>query len=247
MSSPVLILIPGLMCDQGIWEAQCEALRQWGVSFRIVGHCTLDSLTEMAKRILALEPGPLTVVGHSMGGRVALEMARLAGPRLHGLALLDTGFRPLAAGEIGAREVKGRMRLLEQAGSVGIRAMAATWVQGMVHPDRLQDRALIETILDMFERHSLAQFSAQIKALIQRPDASDVLPAIGCPTLLLCGEQDQWSNPAQHYEMAQSIPGSHFTCVPHCGHMTPLEQPAALNAALRSWLGRVDAFSLSAR
>jgi pimeloyl-ACP methyl ester carboxylesterase len=70
-----------------------------------------------------------------------------------------------------------------------------------------------------------------------------VLPTISCPTLLLCGEQDQWSNPAQHYEMAQRIPGSHFTCVPHCGHMTPIEQPAALNAALRSWLERVAAFS----
>jgi pimeloyl-ACP methyl ester carboxylesterase len=243
MTPPVLILIPGLMCDQGIWQAQCEALRQWNVGFRIVEHGTVDSLAGMATRILALEPGPLTVVGHSMGGRVALEMARLAGARLRGLALLDTGFRPLAPGEIGAREVEGRMRLLEQAGSVGIRAMAATWVQGMVHPDRLRDRALIETILEMFERRSLAQFAAQIKALIERPDASDVLPTISCPTLLLCGEQDQWSNPAQHYEMAQRIPGSHFTCVPHCGHMTPIEQPAALNAALRSWLERVAAFS----
>jgi pimeloyl-ACP methyl ester carboxylesterase len=243
MSPPALVLIPGLMCDQEIWAAQCDALCHWGIAFRIVEHGMGDSLADMAARILALEPGPLTVVGHSMGGRVALEIARLAGARLRGLALLDTGFRPLAPGEAGAREVDVRMRLLAQATSDGIRAMAATWVQGMVHPDRLQDRAFIETILDMFERHSAAQFGAQIKALIERPDASSVLPTISCPTLLLCGEQDQWSNPEQHYEMAQRIPGSHFTCVPHCGHMTPLEQPAALNAALRSWLGRVDAFS----
>jgi pimeloyl-ACP methyl ester carboxylesterase len=246
MSAPVLVLIPGLMCDQRMWAAQCEALSQWGIDYRIVDHGTVDSLADMASRILALEPGPLTVVGHSMGGRVALELARQAGPRLCGLALLDTGFRPLAAGEAGEREVAGRMRLLEQATSEGIRAMAASWVQGMVHPDRLQERALIETILDMFERRSLVQFAAQIKALIERPDASTVLPAIRCPTLLLCGEQDLWSNPAQHDEMAQRIAGSHFTCVPHCGHMAPLEQPAAINAALRSWLERVDAFSPSA-
>jgi pimeloyl-ACP methyl ester carboxylesterase len=229
-----------------MWAAQCEALSQWGIDYRIVDHGTVDSLADMASRILALEPGPLTVVGHSMGGRVALELARQAGARLRGLALLDTGFRPLPAGEAGEREVAGRMRLLEQATSEGIRAMAASWVQGMVHPDRLQERALIETILDMFERRSLVQFAAQVKALIERPDASTVLPAIRCPTLLLCGEQDQWSNPAQHDEMAQRIAGSYFTCVPHCGHMAPLEQPAAINAALRSWLERVDAFSPSA-
>jgi pimeloyl-ACP methyl ester carboxylesterase len=246
MSPPVLVLIPGLMCDQEIWAAQCEALSQWNVGFRIVDHGTVDSLADMAARILALEPGPLTVAGHSMGGRVALEIARVAGARLRGLALLDTGFRPLAAGEAGERELAGRMRLLEQARAQGIRAMAASWVQDMVHPNRLQDRTLIEPILDMFERHSLAQFAAQIKALIERPDASTVLPAIRCPTLLLCGEQDQWSNPAQHDEMAQRIAGSHFTCVPHCGHMAPLEQPAAINAALHSWLERVDAFSPSA-
>ncbi|HEY2419635.1 MAG TPA: alpha/beta fold hydrolase, partial [Steroidobacteraceae bacterium] len=148
--------------------------------------------------------------------------------------------------EAGEREVAGRMRLLDQARTQGIRAMAATWVQGMVHPDRLEERSLIEPILDMFERHSLVQFAAQITALIERPDASAVLPAIRCPTLLLCGEQDQWSNPTQHAEMAQRITGSHFTCVPHCGHMAPLEQPAAINAALRSWLERTDAFSPSA-
>ena len=247
MGAAVLVLIPGLMCDQRIWAAQCDALSQWGIEFRIVEHGALDSLADMAGRVLALEPGPLAVVGHSMGGRVALEIARLAGARLRGMALLDTGFRPVAPGEAGRREVEGRMRLLEQANTEGVRAMAASWVQGMVHPDRLHDRALIDTILDMFERRSVVQFAAQIKALIERPDASAVLPTIRCPTLLLCGEQDQWSNPAQHLEMTQRIPGSHYTCVPHCGHMTPLEQPAALNAALRSWLERLDAFSPSTR
>jgi pimeloyl-ACP methyl ester carboxylesterase len=247
MSRPALVLIPGLMCDQRIWAAQCDALRGLGIEFRVAEHGSADSLADMARAVLAANPGPLAVVGHSMGGRVALEIARLAGARLRGAALLDTGFRPLAPGDVGAREVAGRLRLLEQARGEGIRAMAASWVQGMVHPDRLQDRALIDAVLDMFERHSVAQFAAQIQALIQRPDASSVLPGIACPSLLLCGEQDQWATPAQHSEMAQLIPGSLYSCVPHCGHMSPMEQPAAVNAALLSWLELVDVFRPSAR
>jgi pimeloyl-ACP methyl ester carboxylesterase len=246
MSGPTLVLIPGLMCDQQIWAAQCEALRDRGIEFRVADHGLADSLADMARAVLAANPGPLAVVGHSMGGRVALEIARLGGARLRGAALLDTGFRPLASGDAGAREAAGRMRLLEQARGEGVRAMAASWVQAMVHPDRLHDHVLIDAILDMFERRSVAQFAAQIQALLQRPDASSVLPGINCPTLLLCGEQDQWAPPLQHREMAQLIPRSLYSGVPHCGHMAPMEQPAAVNAALLSWLDLVDVFRPSA-
>src|ERR1039457_5506871 len=111
MSRPALVLIPGLMCDQRIWAAQCDALRGLGIEFRVADHGSADSLADMARAVLAANPGPLAVVGHSMGGRVALEIARLAGARLRGAALLDTGFRPLAPGDAGAREVAGRLRL----------------------------------------------------------------------------------------------------------------------------------------
>jgi pimeloyl-ACP methyl ester carboxylesterase len=236
MSLPLLVLVPGLMCDQAVWSAQCQWLRGLGVPFRVAEHGSADSLADMAAAVLAAHPGPLAVAGHSMGGRVVLEIARLAGARVRGAALLDTGFRALAPGEAGERESAGRMRLLAQARSEGVRAMANSWVQGMVHPDRLQEPALIDAILDMFERRSVAQLEAQIRALLQRPDAAAVLPMISGPTLLLCGEQDAWADPAQHREMAQLIPGSVFHGVAHCGHMAPMERPQAVNAALRSWL-----------
>ena len=247
MSRARLVLIPGLMCDQQVWAAQCQALRDRGIEFTVADHGLADSLADMARAVLAANPGPLAVVGHSMGGRVALEIARLDAARLRGAVLLDTGFRALAPAEAGARETAGRLRLLEQARLEGLRAMAASWVQGMVHPERLQDEALIDAILDMFERRTVAEFAAQIRALLQRPDAGNVLPQIDCPTLLLCGEQDQWAPPAQHSEMAQLIPGSRYSGVPHCGHMAPMEQPAAVNAALFSWLESVEGFRPSAR
>ena len=242
MSRTALVLIPGLMCDQGVWAAQFAALQARGIDCTIAEHGQADSLAEMARAVLAANPGPLAVVGHSMGGRVALEVARQAGTRLRGAALLDTGFKPLAPSEAGERETRGRLELLEQARTEGVRAMALNWLRGMVHPHRLQDRALIEAIVEMFERRTVAQFAAQVRALLQRPDASAVLPRIACPTLLLCGEQDQWSPPAQHREMQQLIPGSLLTVVPDCGHMSPMEQPAAVNAALLSWIELVDLF-----
>ncbi len=242
MSAPALVLIPGLMCDQGVWVAQSQVLRARGIAVSVASHGMSDSLAAMASAILAAHPGPLLAVGHSMGGRVALEIARQAGARLRGAALLDTGYRQRSADDAGERERQGRLRLLEQARAEGIRPMALTWLRGMVHPSRLEDAALIEAIVRMFERRSVSEFAAQIQALLQRPDASDLLPQIACPTLLLCGEQDQWSPPAQHREMQQLIAGSRLVIVPEAGHMSPMEQPQAVNAALLAWL---DGISLS--
>ncbi len=86
--------------------------------------------------------------------------------------------------------------------------MARTWVQPMVHPERLADAALIEAILDMFARRTPQQFAGQIDALLARPDATDVLRAVTCPALVLCGREDAWAPPPQHEEMAALMPGS---------------------------------------
>jgi pimeloyl-ACP methyl ester carboxylesterase len=237
-NEPTLVLIPGLMCDQAVWSGQLHALSGRVSRLRIAEHGYADSLPQMASSVLADTGGPLLLAGHSMGGRVALEIARRAGERLRGLALLDTGFRAVAAGEAGTQEIQGRRRLLDQAQREGVRSMAAIWVRGMVHPDRLSDSTLIDAIIDMFARRSAAHFAAQVKALIERPDAATLLPQLRCPTLLLCGQQDGASPPAQHQEMAALIPDSRLLLVPDCGHMSPMERPAAVAAALGEWLER---------
>ena len=81
-------------------------------------------------------------------------------------------------------------------------AMAARWVQGMVYPPRLGEAPLIASIVDMFARSSAEVFAAQIRALLARPDASAVLDAIRCPTLVLCGAEDSWAPVSRHREMA---------------------------------------------
>lgn len=230
-----LMLLPGLNCDAAVWAPQVEALKDkarcvipaWGLR---------DSLTAMAEQVLAEAPTErFALAGHSMGGRVALEVMRLAPGRVERLALLNTGTHALAAGEAGEKERAGRMLLLQIARTQGMRAMAQEWARGMVHPDRIGS-PVFESVLDMIERGSAEQFVAQINALLTRPDATALLSAIACPTLVLTGREDTWSGPAQHQAMAAAIPGAQLVIVEHCGHMCTMEQPQALNEALAAWL-----------
>ncbi len=230
-----LVLVPGLMCDEAVWAPQLAA---WSGSFQCVvaRHGLLDSLTTMARKALDEAPaGRFSLAGHSMRGRVALEMQRLAPQRIERLALLDTGFTPLPAGEAGERERSFRYGLLATARERGMRDMAADWARGMVHPQRL-GTPLFEAVLDMLERSSPAQFEAQIKALLARPDAGPQLAGIHCPVLVLCGAQDGWATPPQHEAIHARIPGSVLKVVPACGHMSTMEQPEAVTAALARWL-----------
>jgi pimeloyl-ACP methyl ester carboxylesterase len=232
-----LVLVPGLVCDEEVWAAQIAGLAgRWPV--HVAGHEPDDSLGRMAERILDIAPARFALAGHSMGGRVALEiMARAAG-RVTRLALLDTGFEMLATGEAGERERAGRYRLRDIARAEGMLAMGREWALGMVHPARLGDEPLMNAIHQMIARASVALFESQIEALLARPDRRHLLPAIRVPTLVLCGNEDSWSPLARHVEMAGMIAGSELVGVADCGHMSTMERPAAITAALGEWMQR---------
>ncbi len=232
-----LMLLPGLNCDAAVWAPQVAALKGLA-NCRIPAWGLRDTLTAMAQQVLDEAPTErFSLAGHSMGGRVALEIMRLAPQRVERLALLDTGTHPLAAGEAGEKEKAGRMALLKIAQEQGMRVMAQEWAKGMVHPDRIGG-PIFEEVLAMFDRGSAAQYAAQINALLKRLDAAPLLPGITCPTLVLTGRQDAWSGPAQHEAMATAIPGAQLVIVENSGHMTTMEQPQAVSAALGEWLRR---------
>jgi len=195
MADTTLLLLPGLMCDEAVWAPLYPHLdASWSV--RVADYGMADSLPAMAAGVLAsAPPGRFALAGHSMGGRVALEVLRQAPERVSHVALLDTGHLPRAAGEAGEQEAAKRHALLEVARTQGVAAMARTWVQGMVHPGRLSDAELIEAIVTMFARKSAGVFAAQIHALLNRPDGSEVLGSLRIPVLLQCGAQDSWSPP----------------------------------------------------
>ena len=236
MNPPTLILVPGLMCDHTSWAPILPALSD-RVDCQVVSHGEADSLTQMAQQILDTAPAQFHLAGHSMGGRVALEVVRIAPERVLRLALLGTGYRAKEAGAAGEKEVQGRQALLDVAQSQGVRAMAQVWVQNMVAPARLADAAFIEAIVQMFERKSVAIFQRQIKALLTRPDATEVLRQVRVPTLVMAGEFDAWASPQQHQAIADLIPTPPpMQTVVGSGHMMMMEKPDAVAALFLDWL-----------
>jgi pimeloyl-ACP methyl ester carboxylesterase len=232
-----LVFLPGLLSDGSIWTYQCRALADIAECSSIEWS-TENSLQGMAQTALREAPERFSVAGHSMGGRVALEIYQLAPHRVERMVLLNTGYQPLAFGPAGEQEKRDRCALLEIARSQGMPAMARKWLVAMIDPARKEDSSLTDAIAEMFGRKTPETFAAQIQALLGRPDRSELLGQIRCPTLLITGREDAWSPPMRHAVMAAKIPQSKLVVIPNCGHMSPLERPAELAEALRSWLSQ---------
>lgn len=225
-----VVLLPGLLCDDEIWRPQIERL---GQDHDIVcpGFMEQPTIGAMAADILARAPGRFSLAGHSMGGRVALEIVARAPERVERLALLDTGFHPARPGE-----ADDRGRLIRMALEQGMAALARHWLPPMVALGRAGDEALMARLTAMVERATSPLFQRQINALLTRPDAHRGLSAIPCPTVVAVGELDAWSPVAQHQEMVSRIPNAHLAVIDASGHMSPAEQPEAVADLLEAWM-----------
>ena len=236
MSQAPLLLVPGLMCDHTSWAPMLPYLNPH-IAHTTIDHGDADSLVAMAERILENAPAVFDLAGHSMGGRVALEVIRLAPHRVRRLALLGTGYRAKESGEAGAEELRKRQVLLDIARTQSVRAMAIEWVKPMVAPSRLSDTVFVEQIITMICRKSEGIFKRQIKALIERPDASDVLSQVQIPTLVMAGAFDNWATSAQHQEIANHIPAKpEVAVIAPSGHMMMMEEPQLVAQQLNQWL-----------
>lgn len=106
----------------------------------------------------------------------------------------------------------------------------------LIHPDRLDDRALTEAVLVMAERVGKDAFLRQQRAIMGRPDSRRDLGLIHCPALVLCGRQDERTPLAASQEMAEKIPNAALVVIEDCGHLSTMERPRAVTAVLRYWL-----------
>lgn len=227
---PVLFLLPGLMCDEAVWTHQQQVLSPYAEVIIPVFR-GFNSLVAMAEHVLALAPERFSVAGHSMGGRVAWELMVLAGNRIDRFAVMDTGIHPVNPGEPGNRQV-----LIDKAKAEGLSAVADLWIPPMVHPDRHSDTVLTGEIRNMILRNTVKDFLGQMEALLKRKDRTAFLPGIKQNVLLIAGEADAHSPPAQHADMAELLKHSRLEIVAGAGHMVTMEKPEEVSTILLDWI-----------
>jgi pimeloyl-ACP methyl ester carboxylesterase len=185
----------------------------------------------IAMRILAAAPPRFALAGLSMGGYIAQTIIRQAPGRVEKLALLDTSARPETPEQTARR--KPQIALAE-SGRFG--EVPALQFPVFVHRNRQGDEALRQRVRLMADETGAQAFLRQQHAIIDRADARPLLPSIKCPTLVLVGDGDELTPPSLAQELAAGIPGSRLVVVPDCGHLSTMERPEAVNAALVQWL-----------
>lgn len=227
-----ILMIPGLICDGHVWHGCLAALAGHDVAVADLG--VAADITAMAEHLLATHSGDLIVVGHSMGGRVAMEMARIAPARLRGLGLLNTGMAPLKEGELPKRAA-----IIALAHEQGMAALADHWLPGMMAAGIPPDPAVMAGLRAMVCRMTPDQHERHIRALIARPDASLSIGAWRGPMLLMTGRQDIWSPIAQHEEIARHCPQARLEIIEEAGHFAPVEQPAAVAGLITAWVHEI--------
>ena len=231
MPKPTLILLPGQLCDAALWDAQVQALAD--IADIRVADLTLDDTVEaMAGRILADAPARFAVCGLSLGGYVAFELVRRAPERVTHLALMNTSARPDTEDRSEQRERSVR------AARIGtFKGVTPRFLPTILHPDHAADPAMAEIVLDMTERVGRVAFERQQNAAMLRPDCRQLLPAIGCPTLVVGGRQDRVAPPELQLEIAAGIANARLEVLEVCGHLAPIEQAETVNRLMRAWLG----------
>jgi pimeloyl-ACP methyl ester carboxylesterase len=226
-----LILLPGLASDARMWQDQLAVLPERWCPHVTDVHARHTSINDMAATLLEEHPGDLVLCGASMGGIIAMEVARQAPQRIRGLALLGTNARPETDDVRQLREAA--ITFFEQGRALEVLRLN---VPLAFHASRMGDTRLTQAYLDFVMAAGTGQLVRQNRAIIGRPDARLHLPTLTCPVLVLCGDADQLTPPECSREIAALVPHAEFALVPDCGHMLTMERPEVVNPALLGWL-----------
>ncbi len=230
MTSIPVLLIPGLNCTARLWAGQVADLGA-GRAVMVADHAGAETIAAIAAAILAEAPPRFALAGLSMGGYVAMEILRVAPERVARLCLVDTQAR---ADTPEAAEV--RRQLIEITERGGFAKIAALQYPKLVAPARADDVELQRVVRAMADATGADAFVRQQKAILTRIDSRPSLGAVRCPTTVLVGADDQLTPPDMAAEMAGLVPGARLVEIPGAGHLSPLEAPEAVNAALWDWL-----------
>jgi pimeloyl-ACP methyl ester carboxylesterase len=226
---PQLVLLPGLLCDEALWQFQMEALSD-AARITVADLTKADSVAGMAAGVLGQIQGDFALAGHSMGGYVAHEIMRQAPQRVTRLALIATSARADTP-----ETVERRKALIDLAQKGRFKGVTPRLLPSLLHKDH-QHPPLSTIVIDMAARVGQAAFVRQQTAILTRPDSRPGLAVVRVPTLVVAGEADQLTPVELHEEMADLIPTAEFQIIAKSGHLPMLEQPDTLNRALFDWL-----------
>jgi pimeloyl-ACP methyl ester carboxylesterase len=227
-----LVMLPGMMCDARLFAPQISALEK---DYRILVP-QLDrpnSIEGMARRILnEIEAPTFNLIGLSMGGIVAMRIVGLSPQRVSRLALLDTNHKADAPERFLIRN-----RQIDDVKAGRLRQVITTEMKPIyLAKANRKNRALLDLLINMALDLGDEIFITQSIALRDRANQTEALRSYHGPTLLLCGEEDVLCPPLYHTQMAKEIFRSVFVQIKNAGHISTLEQPAAINDALQMWL-----------
>lgn len=229
--APTLVFLPGTLCDERVWQP-CEQLLGRQLPCHHAAYGFANSIAAMAAAVLEAVPGPLVPAGSSMGGIVALEMARQAPARIAGMALF--GVNP---GPDTPERHAGRAEQLRFAREHGVAALA----RDLLAPAWFASAgeryaALAEVAVGMAVTLGTGRLEAQFEALAGRADSWPLLPLLAAPVLVAHGQADRVCPPALHRQMAALLPQASLLEIAGAGHLAPLEQGTTCAALLRDWL-----------
>lgn len=240
-----LVFLHGFPFSRAVWQPQVDAFRSthrviapdlmgFGDSEPQPGPITMArQAAEVHALLQHLGTGPVFLIGHSMGGYVALAFAQQFPGMLHGLVLVSTQSGPDSAEAATGRRTTAA-KVLAEGAHVVIDAMAPKLCAAS-QPDAgraAQVRALMAT----------ARPEGMIGALLgmaERPDATPLLAQIAVPTLILTGAEDALIATAESAKLARAIPGAQLQVIAQAGHLVAFEQPAEFNRLLGDWLNQI--------
>jgi 3-oxoadipate enol-lactonase len=251
-----VVLLHGFPLDHTMWAVQVEALtvvaRVIAPDLRGFGRSPLApgdgergiSMEQYAGDLIELLdvraiPEPVVLVGFSMGGYVAWQFVRKYPERVRALVQCDT--RALADTEEGRA---GRIKMAENVVEWGSGRVAEMMGPKLFAPATFQKLPeIVRAVRTVVERTSPAGIAAAQRGMAARPDMTSLLPTIKAPTLVIVGEHDAISPPDEMKSIAAEIPGAEFVVIPEAGHMTTMENPAAVNEALLGFVKKLLALS----
>jgi len=241
---PAVLFIHGYPHDRSIWAhpmAELEGFRRIAPDLRGMGESDAPDLGysmdtyagDLAALLDTLGVEEAVLCGLSMGGYVAFEFLRRWRRRVRGLVLMDTR----AEADTGEAK-RGRDAAAATARESGAAAVASALLPGMLAPTTLSGSPdVVDRVRSMMAATPVAGIVGALGAMRERSDSTELLPALaGLPTLVLVGEDDALTPPAQARAMADAIPGATLAVIPGAGHLPPVERPVETTRVLLDFL-----------